>query len=104
MNSVGKFTAPWLLFAVATTVSPAAMAQVEDNPSALAMAGDLVVARPLGLAITAVGAAAFVVSLPFAAAGGNVEQAAETLVRGPARQTFLRCLGCRAASPPAHSN
>jgi hypothetical protein len=101
MNVVGKLAPLYLTFALAMAISPTAMAQVEDDPSALAMAGDLVVARPLGLAITAVGAAVFVVSLPFSILGGSVEQAAETLVQGPARQTFMRCLGCRAAVPPA---
>lgn len=75
---------------------PAQAAQ-EDEPSAAAMAGDLIIARPLGIVATTLGAAAFVVSLPFSAAGGNVEQAADTLVVGPARETFVRCLGCRSA-------
>ena len=74
-----------------------AWAAPEDEPSALAMTGDLLIARPLGMVITTVGAAAFVVSLPFSAAGGNVGQAADTLVVGPARETFVRCLGCRSA-------
>jgi hypothetical protein len=74
-----------------------AHAAPEDEPTALAMTGDLLVARPLGIVVTAIGAAAFVVSLPFSAAGGNVEQAADTLVIGPARETFVRCLGCRSA-------
>lgn len=74
-----------------------AWAAPEDEPSALAMTGDVLIARPLGLVVTTIGAAAFVVSLPFSAAGGNVSQAADTLVVGPARETFVRCLGCRRA-------
>lgn len=69
----------------------------EDEPTALAMTGDLLIARPLGIVVTTLGTAAFIVSLPFSAAGGNVAQAADTLVKGPARETFVRCLGCRAA-------
>jgi hypothetical protein len=69
----------------------------EDDPTALAMTADALVARPFGVVVTAVGTATFLVSLPFSLAGGNVEQAAETLVLGPARETFVRCLGCRAA-------
>lgn len=69
----------------------------EDEPTALAMTGDLLIARPLGIVVTTLGTAAFIVSLPFSAAGGNVEQAADTLVKGPARETFVRCLGCRSA-------
>jgi len=65
-----------------------------DEPTALAMAGDLVIARPAGIILTVLGSAAFVLSLPFSAGGGNISEAAETLVVGPARATFVRCLGC----------
>jgi len=67
---------------------------VEEEPTALAMVGDLVLARPLLLAFTVVGTAAYVVSLPFSLAGGNATEAAETLVIGPGEATFVRCLGC----------
>ena len=67
------------------------------SPSGGRMAADLLIARPFGMVITAVGAAAFVVALPFSAAGGNVDQAGEALVLKPARETFVRCLGCRSA-------
>jgi len=73
---------------------PAAQAGDLDEPTALAMVGDLVIARPAGVLITAVGAVAFVVSLPFSAAGGNIGEAADQLVVGPAKATFVRCLGC----------
>ena len=66
-----------------------------DEPGAAAMALDLLVARPFGLIITTVGTAVFLVSLPFSAAGGNVNNASEKLVLGPARETFVRCLGCK---------
>jgi hypothetical protein len=93
-----KRTGHILLFAALLGVSAAPVhAAPEDEPSAMAMTGDLLIARPLGIVITTVGAAAFLVSLPFSAAGGNVEQAANTLVIGPARETFVRCLGCRSA-------
>lgn len=67
---------------------------VAEQPSMLAMTGDLVLVRPIMLAVTAVGAGVFVASLPFSALGGNVQQAADMLVVGPARTTFVRCLGC----------
>ena len=70
---------------------------IDERPNAFAMTGDLLVARPLGAAITAVGAAAFVVSLPFTIMGGAVSESAETLVLGPAEATFVRCLGCLVA-------
>jgi len=70
--------------------------QVNTRPSAGAMALDVVVARPMLLALTLGGTAAFVASLPFTALGGNVEEAAKTLVLGPAKSTFTRCMGCTA--------
>lgn len=87
----------WMTVMLALTmmaVSAPVMAGPEDEPSAEEMAGDLLVARPVGIVVTALGAAAFVVSLPFSAIGGNVDKAAEKLVVGPARETFVRCLGC----------
>ncbi len=67
---------------------------VEEQPSALAMVGDAIIARPLGLAFTVIGAAAYVVTLPFSALGGNAGEAGKVLVVGPAEATFVRCLGC----------
>lgn len=71
--------------------------RTKDEPRFFRMIGDLLVARPLFLVATAVGTGIFLASLPFSALGGNVEEAAETLVVGPAWQTFARCLGCRIA-------
>lgn len=68
--------------------------QAEDEPRFFGMIGDLVIARPLLVAATILGTGIFVASLPFSAIGGNVKEAANTLVVGPARQTFVRCLGC----------
>lgn len=68
--------------------------QIEEDPSALAMVGDAVIARPLGVVFTAIGAVAYVVTLPFSLAGGNAKEAGKTLVAGPAMATFVRCLGC----------
>ncbi|MEM6708547.1 MAG: multidrug transporter [Pseudomonadota bacterium] len=67
----------------------------EDEPGGVAMVGDVLVARPVGAAMTAIGTVAFIVSLPLSALGGNVGKAAEKLVVDPARETFVRCLGCR---------
>lgn len=68
--------------------------QVNQRPTALAMFGDAVLARPMLLAGTLIGTGIFVVSLPFSALGGNVKEAADTLVVGIAKSTFTRCLGC----------
>lgn len=67
---------------------------VVEKPTALAMTGDLVIARPALLAVTVVGTAVFLVSLPFSLLGGNAGEAGKTLVLGPAESTFVRCLGC----------
>lgn len=75
-------------------ISVPAMAGPEDAPSAEAVAIDIIVARPLGVVITGVGAALFIVSLPFSLLGRNVGEAGKALVGGPAKETFLRCLGC----------
>lgn len=71
-----------------------AQQQVGENPSAGAMVGDLLVARPVGAVMTVGGAAAFIISLPFTAFSGHVAEAANTLVLGPGEATFMRCLGC----------
>jgi hypothetical protein len=92
-----RLTRAVLFLSIGCLMSAPALAAPEDAPTALAMTGDLVVARPLGVAMTAVGAAVFVVSLPFSALGGNVEQSANTLVKGPAATTFVRCLGCKSS-------
>jgi len=84
------------LLATSFVSAPGARAQssIDEKPNAFAMTGDLLVARPLGLVLTAVGTAAFVVSLPLTALSGSVAESAETLVLGPAETTFVRCLGC----------
>jgi hypothetical protein len=58
------------------------------------MTGDLLVGRPLLLGATIVGTAVYLVTLPFSLAGGNATEAGKTLVLGPAKSTFIRCLGC----------
>lgn len=73
------------------------------NPPAYAMVGDIVIARPFGIVATVVGTGLFIISLPFTALGGNVDEAADALVGTPARETFARCLGCT-TSAPAYSN
>jgi hypothetical protein len=65
-----------------------------EAPKAFSMIGDLLIARPLLIGATVIGAAAFVVSLPFTALGGNVGEAGQALVVEPGREAFVRCLGC----------
>jgi hypothetical protein len=65
----------------------------EESPSAGAMAADLVLARPLGIASTALGCAVFIVSLPFSLPGGNTKKVFKKTVVKPAEFTFKRPLG-----------
>ncbi|WLQ12599.1 hypothetical protein O5O45_23000 [Hahella aquimaris] len=88
----------WISIVVATAafIMPTAgySETVEEKPSALAMTGDALFARPVLFGITVIGSVVYVASLPFSALGGNAGEAAETLVIGPAKTTFVRCLGC----------
>lgn len=68
---------------------------VDESPNEFAMVGDLFVARPIGAVMTLGGVAVWVLSLPFTILAGHSSEAADTLMLGPARATFVRCLGCR---------
>lgn len=68
---------------------------IDESPNEWAMAGDLLVARPIGVVLTVGGAAVWLVSLPFTLLSGSASEAAGTLIGGPAEATFMRCLGCR---------
>lgn len=87
-----------LLLAVASTSAIAhdegAMdGRLHSHPSAETMIVDALVARPLGIIATVIGAATWVVSLPFSLPSGSAGEAAHTLVGTPARYTFNRPLG-----------
>ena len=85
---------------VIALASPLAMADTGSKGSngdavadpALAVP-DILFARPAGLAGTAVGFAAFVVSSPFTAMAEVVDEAWDTLVITPGEWTFTRSLG-----------
>lgn len=64
-----------------------------EEPEGGEMIYDAVIIRPIGIIATAVGSVFFVLSLPFSAAGDNVDAASEELVKRPARYTFKRPLG-----------
>jgi hypothetical protein len=72
-----------------------AQAAIDESPNEWAMAGDLLVARPIGAVLTVGGTAVWLVSLPFTLLAGSASEAAGTLIGGPAEATFMRCLGCR---------
>ena len=64
-----------------------------DGPTGAEMVVDGIVTRPLGLAGTVVGTAAWIVTLPFSLLGGNAGVAADHLIVRPAEYTFRRPLG-----------
>jgi hypothetical protein len=55
--------------------------------------GDMIFARPLGLASIVGGAALWVVSFPFAAISGSLATTTETLITNPIKYTFERPMG-----------
>ena len=68
-----------------------------DRPGEIAMIADAAFARPVLLLSTAIGLGLFTVTLPFSLIGNNVHETSESLVKAPARATFVRCLGCTPA-------
>ena len=64
-----------------------------EEPTAGEMLADTVLIRVPMFVATVVGVVTFVVTLPFSALGGNVDQAGKTLVLEPAKYTFVRPLG-----------
>lgn len=83
--------------AQASAESPVLPVAATESPERVAdpaeVAADALVVRPLGLASTVVGAAIYVVALPFAAIAGDVRGPARSLVGAPAKFTFKRRLG-----------
>lgn len=80
-----------ILTATLILASPLSTRASEANGPAIVV--DVLIARPAGLAATALGSAFFVLALPFAAMTGGIDDAAEALVAAPARATFTRPLG-----------
>ena len=85
----------WLIVAisVAFTFAPVASRAELGDPSGMAMVTDGLIARPAGAAVTVVGLAAYVVTLPFSAISNSSRSAWRTLVTKPAKFTFRRRLG-----------
>jgi hypothetical protein len=73
------------------------------NTDSEAMLLDTIFLRPISLVGTAVGAAAWIVSLPFSLPSGSTGEAWEALVETPLNYTFTRPLGnlssCRDVDP-----
>jgi hypothetical protein len=86
-----------LMLAVLTLpLASAALAQEyyeAEETGGGAMIYDLIIVRPISAVGTLASTAAYVLSLPFSALGGNSDQAAEKLVKEPFEFTFQRPLG-----------
>jgi hypothetical protein len=70
-----------------------ALASSNWDHDAISVLVDVTVARPITFALTILGSAAFVVSLPVAIPSRSVRKTAHTLVTGPAKDTFSRPVG-----------
>jgi len=84
------------LVAAALAVSPVTASAADESLTGdrgSDMLLDTVLVRPISLAATIVGVAAFIVSLPFTIPSGSVKDAAENMVAPPAKATFTRPLG-----------
>ncbi len=93
MNTPSRLTALILLLTALGAFLPQTSQAELGDPDGMTMIADGLVARPAGAAVTVVGAAAYLVTLPFSAASGSSEEAFRTLVGKPAWFTFRRRLG-----------
>ena len=82
-----------ILFVLALLLGTVNPASAAGDTGATSVAIDVIVARPVSLAMTIIGSALFVVSLPVAIPAQSVEKVAHTLVVTPAEDTFTRPLG-----------
>jgi hypothetical protein len=75
---------------------PAAFAEEyleREKPTGGMMMWDTLFMRPIGMVATALGSVVWLVSLPFAALGGNTGESTQALVADPFEWTFGRPLG-----------
>lgn len=82
----------FIILLVATLTIPEPV-MAREVPSSGAMIMDLLLARPIGLVATVVGAVVFIVATPFTLASGTWKQSGKRLVLWPAKYTFARGLG-----------
>lgn len=83
-----------VLFAAIVSAQPAlADEQLPPDRRGGDMMLDALFARPVGLIGLGLGAATWVVALPFTIPSGSVDTATENLIMKPVRYTFLRPLG-----------
>ena len=90
-----------MIFSTAPLSAQASETFLIDQPTEMAMLGDVLIARPFLTVWTGLGLAVFTATLPFSALGENVDESAEMWVRAPGRNAFRRCLGCTPAQHEA---
>lgn len=106
-----RITAAMLALCMSLLTMPASAANVSGNPEyqvdappAYSMVADAVIARPLLIAATVIGAGVFIVTLPFTLLGGGVDRAGQALVVEPGKAAFVRCLGCTKSGYDNHDD
>lgn len=65
----------------------------QESPDSSTMLFDLVILRPLGVGLCALGISAAILSIPFTLASPNKEEVGKKLVEEPFKFTFSRPLG-----------
>jgi hypothetical protein len=98
MQNCSKRIQAFFLFTLIVTVSCGTSVFAKDCDSKSRkdpglMTADVALARPVGAVATVTGFALFLVASPFAALGGNTQEAWDSLVVSPADYTFKRPLG-----------
>lgn len=95
MRNLMNRTLTAVVFAAIVAVQPA-LAEQEQLPADRKggdMMMDALFVRPVSFVGMVLGAATFVVALPFTIPSGSVDAAKENLIMKPVRHTFLRPLG-----------
>lgn len=86
-----KKTAMIAFIAVLFLVSASGIAQAFDRD--IEIVADVLIVRPVGIVATVIGAAAFIVALPFSLPSGSVHETGRVLVAEPFKYTFARPIG-----------
>jgi hypothetical protein len=89
----GALTAASLGFPTVGNATSFSYGYDSAEPTGGEMLADAFLVRPFMLVGTVLTTATFIVTLPFSALGGNVDEAATKLVSEPASYTFVRPLG-----------
>ncbi len=89
------------LLVMALCLTPATALAIDDSeiyvfkrePQGNMMAGDIAIVRPISIGCLVLSVGAYVIAWPFAALGGNAEEATQKMVKDPFNYTFRRPLG-----------